>query len=83
MQKNLDEKILKKARQRIAVCAGNYEEFSNFLCEKNGETDIDYIYADERIRGTRLNGYVIYGSFYKRKNRDDIFREVKSRIIPY
>ena len=64
---------------RIAVCAGNYEEFCRFLGKKD-KPDAEYIYADERIRGVHLDGYVIYGTFYKRKNRDYIFTEVKSRI---
>lgn len=66
---------------RIAVCAGNYEQFCTFM-DLHSQPDKVYIYAEwKNLIGRRLHGYLIYGTFYKRKDRDDIFREVKSRII--
>ena len=67
-------------KRKIAVLAGNYEEFCKFL-DENGGTDTNYIYADEHIIGYRLNDYVVYGSFWERKNASIILEKIKSRII--
>lgn len=68
--------------QKVAVLAGNYREFCQFL-DENGGTDTEYVYADERIIGYRLQDYKIYGTFWERKNADKIIDMVKSRIAPY
>lgn len=68
--------------KKIAVLAGNYDQFNQFL-EENGGTDSEYLYVwgDVRLAGVRLKDYIIYGTFWESKDANELLELTKSKII--
>jgi propanediol dehydratase large subunit len=71
--------------KRIAILAGNKEQFFNFMSQPEIGEPCEYIYIDriEKLIGNRFYDYKIIGTFWEREGIDlnRLVEEVKSRII--
>lgn len=62
---------------KIAVLAGNHAQFKDFLVNSDFvhlddfETFV-YIDSTDKIRGYRFDGLIVYGTWYERKDINDI-----------
>lgn len=67
---------------KIAVLAGNREQFENFMRQKDIGEPAEYVYADrmEKLICNRFDDYKTIGTFWDRKDANELYDEVKSRI---
>ena len=69
-----------KKEKKIAIIAGNFREFTNFI--NFAKRSNKYIYADriESLAGLELESVIPVGTWYERKDAWDILEFAKTRI---
>ena len=71
--------------KEIAVLAGNFEQ-ANYIIrkfKKKGYTcNFFYISEYTKALGLDFDDYIIYGTFWERRDADKIYDEVRSRLNP-
>ena len=64
----------------IAVVAGNFKQYANFIRENDLNTkEYFYVSSFEKILGLRQLNYVLYGTYYEREDFNKIERELQIR----
>ena len=62
----------------IAVVAGTYYQYQDFIRENNLNTkEYFYVSSFEKILGMRKLKYILYGTYYQRKDFDQINLRLK------
>jgi hypothetical protein len=61
----------------IIVLAGNYQQFREYAHD-----DKRFVFGDsvDKMRGLNVSGVVEVGTFWKRKDAGELYREAKQRV---
>ena len=70
-------------KEFIAVLAGNFRQFNEFIRQPEVGEHCEYVYIDrpEKAYGYRFFDYKIIGTFWDRKDARELEEIVKGRII--
>jgi len=63
----------------LFLLAGNFQEFQRYMKEKNMTRGVFYVSGLSRLKGRKIgprDKILIYGTFYQRKDAEDIIKEI-------
>lgn len=68
--------------KKIAVLAGNHAEFQDYFRDAvNKNEQLYYISGLNSIIGQRFDAYMVWGTFWERKDASKLYDEVAARVL--
>ena len=68
-------------KKKIAILAGNYQEFNNFVqFESDSDDEFIYVNRPEKIAGMELKGFLTVGTWYMNEDCLDLLAFVQAHI---